>query len=511
MKMVLPWSSGGFVRSIVARISGSLLPEAGRGEPARIGYASERPFEFSLAHPQGEVAFRSRLALCVVLWIFAAPPAIAAPPNYEDDIKPLFRDHCLKCHNADDANSDLDLSTIEATLRGGSSGKVVAAGRPDSSQLLRAVAHLEGAEPMPPESDKLPAAKINLIRQWIQGGLIAGKGQKSQLRSVAMAGSARIADSPMPVGIDPSVAKTIRPPTPQAIAASPGAPLLAVAGYGQVLLYEVNAGAALKLLGSLPFPAGSIHTIRFSRNGTLLLAAGGRGGHSGRVAIFDVASGKLVGELGDEVDVILAADLSVDHKYVALGGPSKAVAIYDTATGTQIHRIKKHTDWITALQFSPDGKLLATGDRSGGIHVWEVDRGAIVYTLDEHKVQINGLAWRGDGKILVSAAEDGNMILWDMSDGWPTQNITAHQRPSTSRYTRMTGITAVDFSADGKLVTVGRDRMLRIWTAAGEQLAHARSAAVYPSRSRSWSAQTKSSPANSTVRSACGRSKIPNH
>jgi mono/diheme cytochrome c family protein len=410
------------------------------------------------------------LAVAIVTALLASP-TLAAPPNYEDDIKPLFRDHCLKCHNADDADADLDLSTIEATLRGGSSGKVVAAGRPDSSQLLRAVAHLEGAEPMPPESDKLPDAKINLIRQWIQGGLVAGQGQQSQLRAVAMVAATDVAESPLPVGLDKLVAKTIRPPIPQAIAASPGAPLLAVAGHEQVLLYQVTAGTALKLLGSLPFPAGSIHTLRFSRSGTLLLAGGGRGGHSGRVVIFDVASGKAIGALGEEVDVVLAADLSADHQYVALGGPSKAVAIYDTATGEQIHRIKKHTDWITALQFSPDGKLLATGDRSGGIHVWEVERGAIVYTLAEHKVQINGLSWRGDGKILVSAAEDGNMILWDMTDGWPAKNITAHQRPSSSRYTRSTGITGVDFAADGKLVTVGRDHLLRIWTAEGEQLA----------------------------------------
>ncbi len=419
--------------------------------------------------------YHATALVCIaVFWLNvfsqAAPGVSAAPPNFQDDIKPLFRDHCLKCHNADEANADLDLSTFESTMRGGSSGKAVLAGRPESSQLFRAVAHLDAAEPMPPESDKLSEAKIDLIRKWIQAGLIAGKGQKSQLRSIAMAAPAKdVVNSPMPRGLaTDAFAMTVRPPMPQTMDASPGAPLLATSGQEQVLVYGISKGDSLELLGSLPFPEGTIHTLRFSPHGTLLLAAGGRGGHSGRVVIFDVAGGERIAELAEEVDSILAADIDASHKFVALGGPSKAVAIFDTSSGNQLHRIKKHTDWITSLAFSPDGKLLATGDRSGGIHVWESDRGAIVYSLDEYQSAVTGLAWRPDAKVLASVAEDGNLILWDMSDGWQIKNVTAHQKKSDSRYSRSTGVIDIDFSSAGTIATIGRDRMLRVFNAEAE-------------------------------------------
>jgi hypothetical protein len=40
------------------------------------------------------------------------------------------------------------------------------------------------------------------------------------------------------------------------------------------------------------------------------MVAGGRPVESGRVVLFDVRSGQRLAEIGDEVDAVLAADLS---------------------------------------------------------------------------------------------------------------------------------------------------------------------------------------------------------
>src|SRR5438552_2202585 len=74
-----------------------------------------------------------------------------------------------------------------------------------------------------------------------------------------------------------------------ALAASPWAPLVAVGGQKQVLLYHSDT---LELLGVLPFPEGTPHVLKFSRNGSLLLAGGGRGGKSGKVVLWGVAKGE---------------------------------------------------------------------------------------------------------------------------------------------------------------------------------------------------------------------------
>ena len=68
------------------------------------------------------------------------------------------------------------------------------------------------------------------------------------------------------------------------------------------------------------FPEGTVHVLRFSRNGALLLAGGGRGGQSGLAVVWDVKTGKRVFEVGKEYDAVLAADLSPDLGLVALGG-----------------------------------------------------------------------------------------------------------------------------------------------------------------------------------------------
>src|SRR5207237_7303929 len=121
----------------------------------------------------------------------------------------------------------------------------------------------------------------------------------------------------------------------------------------------------------LAFPEGVPYVLRFSRNGEVLLAAGGRAVQSGRVVLFDVRSGKRLVAIGEEKDIVLAADVSADGKLVALGGPGKVVRVYSVVDGKLAYEVKKHTDWITALEFSPDGARLATGDRSGGIYTWE--------------------------------------------------------------------------------------------------------------------------------------------
>lgn len=409
-------------------------------------------------------------------------PLVAnAAPTYEDDIKPVLRSKCLGCHNVDEANAGLDLSTFAGVMKGGASGPAVVAGRPEGSTLYRAITHMDGVEPMPPDSGKLPDRMIRLFDDWIRGGLLERTGAASHLAGVTPIDPTKLAKGenlpaimPGPLAIRKPVA-TVRPPLPQAIAASPTAPLLAVSGHEQVLLYGVaEADGGLTLLGCLPFPEGTIHSLRFSRSGALLVAGGGRGAHSGRAVVYDVAKGTRVAEAGDLVDVVLCTDIDVSQRFVALGGPTKVVEVIDLTTGASRHRIKRHTDWITAVAFSPDGSMLATGDRSGGIHVWETGSGAIVFSLTEHKQRITDLEWRADGQAVASVADDGNLILWNMKDGWPAANVAAHGGKASSRYTRATGVLGCEFRPDGGLVTIGRDGYLRVWTAAGIKTHEAR-------------------------------------
>lgn len=414
-----------------------------------------------------------------------------APVTYKDHVLPILRKHCFNCHNPDKAKSDLNVATYQALMTGGSSGEAVKAGSPDQSLLYKVTAHL--TEPhMPPKQPKLPETDLAMIKKWIELGApeTAVGAAKTAARNVTLDLSAVTTgkpDGPPPMPSQlPNVTlpKTERPHPVTALATSPWAPLLAVAGHERVLLYNTDT---LKLLGTLPFPERIPYVLKFSRNGKWLLAAGGRGASLGRVVIWDVTTGKRVTEIGEETDIILAADISANHKFVALGGPSKLIKIYDTATGELRHKIKKHTDWVTAMEFSPDGALLASGDRNGGAYVWEAQSGGSVFTLGDHKEAISGISWRADGQMLATSSEDGRVILWFAEDGFPTRSINAQADNAPNRAggalrNKLPGVLAVQYSRTGQLVTCGRDNTARVWKPDGSQVLRLEGFTEVPSR-----------------------------
>ena len=400
---------------------------------------------------------------------FAAEPSI----TYDEHIKPIFREHCLTCHGEDQAKADLNLATFGAALKGGSGGAVLIAGRASTSILFGAITAEDEAERMPQKKPPLPAEQIDLIRRWIQSGLRESAGGKSLVaaRDTAFKPASPLAPGgppPLPGKLpDFTPSHSNRPLPVVALAASPRAPLLAVAGHEHVRLIDATTQHPL---GALSFPEGQPNVIRFSLDGRVLMVAGGKPVHSGSVVLFDVPTGQRLATLGDEVDAVLAADLSPDQQIVALGGSGKTVKIYGTADGQLRYKLTKHTDWITSVAFSPDGKKLATSDRAGGIHLWDTASGGILLSLAEHKAAVRALAWRSDSRMLASGGEDGLLIWWDANDGWPTiTKANAHPpfRPAASYGKLPNGVLALAFGPSGELLSAGRDRQVRLWHADG--------------------------------------------
>src|ERR1017187_209428 len=438
------------------------------------------PIRAATGHPLGRERLlqSTPLLLPTALFLFATLPAfaqVAGHPNYDDEVKPLFARRCFACHSAGEMRSGLNLDTYAGVLKGGSSGDVAMAGRAAPSMLYRAVAREEGAPQMPLGQAKLPDAEIAVIREWIQGGLLetAASLPKGPVGpSATYSGSTlnKPSGTPaMPEGLPVVVLKeTARAHPVTALAASPWAPLVAVAGHDRIYLYDLSSRQAA---GELAFPEGVPYVLRFSRDGAALLAAGGRGVQSGKAVLFDVRTGRRIVVVGEERDVVLAADISADGKLVALGGPGKIVKVYTVSDGKLLYEIKKHTDWITAVEFSPDGSRLATGDRAGAIYLWESAGGAAVGALADHKDAITSLSWRGDGALLASGSEDGQIIVWNVSDGFPIATVAKAHLPKAApgQYGVIPGgVLGVQFTSDGRILSVGRDAAIRAWSADGK-------------------------------------------
>ena len=385
--------------------------------------------------------------------------------NYEDHVKPIFRKYCLNCHNTNKKTADLDLSNYTALMQGGGSGAAIEPGTPGDSYLFNLITH-ESEPFMPPETDKIPDPMIQIVRKWIEGGapetssskVMLPKKQSVNLSVDVSAGARPEGPPPMPdvLGLEP-VVYTSATTAVSAIATSPWAKLVAVAGQKQVVLYSSET---LQPLGVLAFPEGQARVLKFSRNGALLLAGGGHGAAKGLAVVWDIKTGQRIIQVGDELDEVLAADISADQSLVALGGPGKVVRVYSTATGELAYEIVKHTDWISSLEFSPDSILLATSDRAGGLHVWESFTGREYLTLNGHKGGVSAVSWRIDSNVLASASADTTIKLWEMENGGNIKSWAAHGG----------GVLSIEFCRDSRVVSCGRDKVAKIWDPNGAQL-----------------------------------------
>jgi len=405
-----------------------------------------------------------RLALPALILLASVASADPKKPTYDEDVLPILKQHCNNCHGNDKQSAGLNLASFVSLGQGGSSGDVAKAGDPDKSRLFTLSSHKEKPE-MPPKAARIADAQLEILRLWIEQGMRENSGSKVNLpeKPKVEIGLKNVGKGkpegppPMPLAGklkgDP-ILRTQRAGAVLAMAASPWAPLVAVSGSKQVLLFNTDSG---ELLGALPFDHGQIQSLHFSRNGKLLLVAGGRGGASGKAVLFNVETCAKVTELGIETDSILAADISPDQTLIAVGSPSKLIRVYNTSDGTVNREIKKHTDWVTAVEFSPDGVLLATGDRGGGLQVWEAATGREFHTLRGHVGAITDVNWRGDANAFASSSEDGTIRLWEMENGTAFKNWAAHQG----------GASSVTFSHDGKIASTGRDKFAKVWDGNG--------------------------------------------
>jgi hypothetical protein len=370
--------------------------------------------------------------------------------SFDRDVHPILRKRCMGCHNAERPRGELDMSSYAGVTAGGASGKAVVLGSPDESPLYTLASHLE--EPhMPPNAPRIPQRELDVIRRWIEAGLREKVGEGTGSRSGA-------APSAPPGGL---VAPRLAPRAPAvaALAVHPSDPVVATSGHKQLVLFDLRAN---KLLGALAFPEGDVFALRFSRDGRFLLAAGGVGAESGQAVIFETKTWSRTASLGDELDVVLTADLSPDNASVLMGGPSRVVKVLAVRGGAVLHKFGKPTDWVTAVGFSPDGLLDAAGDRLGGVFIWEARTGREFLTFHGHSKAVNGIAWDESSDRLVTCGDDGKLQVWDLHTGKSLAGWNAHEGGA---------LWVSVLLPSGRIASAGRDRRLKIWSRDGKLVA----------------------------------------
>ena len=96
--------------------------------------------------------------------IFALLPSVGWAGQF-DEIAPLLKEHCIKCHGGATKKGGLDLRSLKGLLEGGESGPIFVAGHPEKSRLISQL-H-PGADTHMPPKGQLSQAEIIRMQEWV--------------------------------------------------------------------------------------------------------------------------------------------------------------------------------------------------------------------------------------------------------------------------------------------------------------------------------------------------------
>ena len=392
--------------------------------------------------------FRDQLrtvALVAVAQFSLTALAEAQPIDYHGNIAPLLRQYCAGCHNDDDFEGDFSVERFSDLEEGGSKGVMLRPGKPEESYLIKLLTS-GTEEPMPPRDEPQPSeSEIALLKRWITEG---AKGPKTDADDISILSMLTV----------PSLPKAPGASAITAMERSSDGKHFAIARYGEVEIRQENAES--RKLSDLP---GKVNALHFSKDGKHLVVASGIAGLKGVASIWDVASGKLIRELGPGYhrDVLYDAEFSPDGKLLATAGYDRKIALWNLENGEQIRSIEVHNGAVFDLAFSPDGTVLASASGDATVKLWRVADGERLDTLNQPQGEQYSVTFSPDGEFIFAAGDDNRIRMYRfISLTTPKINPLIH-----ARFAHESAVVKIVVSDDGKwLASSGDDRSVKLWT-----------------------------------------------
>ncbi len=119
-------------------------------------------------------AFATSTGLCTLFLAIVPLPLMSDEASdiefFEKQIRPIFVERCLECHDDEKREGGLRLTSRDLLLKGGETGAAVVPGKPDESLLIHAVSYV--AELKMPPKGKLSDAEIEKLTQWVAMGAV---------------------------------------------------------------------------------------------------------------------------------------------------------------------------------------------------------------------------------------------------------------------------------------------------------------------------------------------------
>ncbi|WP_278470117.1 c-type cytochrome domain-containing protein [Gimesia maris] len=384
-------------------------------------------------------------SLCVLASFSDSLSAAEKQVDYPKQIAPLLRKYCEGCHNVDDPEGKFAIDSYQGLLKGGKHGPAVLPGDSGSSRLIRMIKG-EARPVMPPEDsgEKLTEAEIALLVEWVNQGAKGPSGKEPVRMELTVP------------DIKPS--KSVQKPV-TSLAWSPQTDQIAVARFEEVKLLSPDLKTVIQSWKGLP---GKVNSVRYSPDGEWLITSSGTTGLFGQAAIWDVESGKKLHEFVGHKDVLYAAAISPDRKWLATGSYDQNIILWDIASGKQVRSLTGHNGAIFDLAFSPDSTTLASASADATVKVWQVSTGKRLDTLSQPLKEQYSVTFSPDGNFILAAGADNRIRKWRF-----ISRTSAKINPLIyARFAHENPVTQIAFSPDGKLLaSISDDQSLKIWDA----------------------------------------------
>jgi WD40 repeat protein len=379
-----------------------------------------------------------RLAIILSL-LWCAVAGATDEVSFQREVWPIFKHHCVGCHSAQKTKGRLRLDDVAALLKGGKTGPLFVAGKPDDSLLID---QITGDEPEMPQNDApLSRAKVKLLRDWVAQGAKIDGAPKSEVPAVTI---------PKTYTSAPAVAS---------VTISPDGKTAAAACRSEVVLFNVDDDSAPR---RLPTDFDLITHVEFSPDGQRLAAAGGSPQQFGGLIFFNAADGQRQSSRRLGTDTFFKGNFAPDGQTIALGGANGAIYLIPVDEKAPVKTIELHSDWVTAVSYTLDGKQLVSGSRDKTTKLSSVDGLNLLRSLDQSPEMVNAVA--ADPLNAISGGNARALLGYDFKQALVGVEVTGSgngARPVSNRdqFVRIfeaqpDAVMALATSADRKLLAV---------------------------------------------------------
>ena len=215
-----------------------------------------------------------------------------------------------------------------------------------------------------------------------------------------------------------------------------------------LLSFVLALPAQAKPLATLKGHKGTVAAVAFSPNGKLLAS----GAWDRQIRLWDVSTGKLVGELKGHRDWIRA--LRFQDNKTLVSACERDIRTWDVTKKTGVLSYALPRKLITSMAFDFSGNRLILGSRNG--HVWIWTRGSKKpYERKVHPVAVTAVALQNKGDRYAAGASRGQLLLGS-TKSTALVKLSGHDGSK---------IFVLAFSPDDKSLASGAfDTTIKIWT-----------------------------------------------